>query len=414
MLRTGKMAISFVQNYLTETDDSQLQQKGKMRRPGEISNDKFSNNCKKLRALTKTLERAGGIFNKCAQLLSLYEEEKKVFGECIPFDTDKTTSILLSYFDNNVQNCKELIREISPAHFKSGSVGLIFRGTGNEDQDLILKIRYNNLYETTFEDLKIVETLVKYMYTFVDFNAVMTEIRKNVLLEMDFYNECAQHQILYNIWNNAGAAKIPKIYKKYCTGDILVSEYIAGIDMSELIARGSDEEKKRAIEKICYFIFKNLFHHNLLYSDLHYGNFIAAGDELYVVDFGCIQNIREGTVKLLGQLYFDILRGDDELIAATLENLGIIEDGISADSKNYLLKYIKFQYEPWISGREFKFTDEWLSISTDKNIEWMREWNLPSELVYFNKIPFGLYHILTKMNVPVNYGKIMRSVFDEK
>lgn len=417
MLRTGKMALSFVQNYFENDDEVESPPAKRMRRPGEVdtgANDKFTSDCKKLRALRKTLERAGGIFNKCAQLLSLYEEEKDVFSKCIPFDIQNTTNSLSSYFDTNKNSCREFIKEISPAHYKSGSVGLIFRGEGHAGENLILKIRYDNLYETTEDDLKIVGTLVKYMYKFVDFNVVMDEIHRNVMIEMDFYNECIQHQLMYNLWRNDEIVKIPKIYKKYCSENVLVTEYIEGMDMSELIARGSPAEKKNIVEKITYFVFKNLFHNNILYSDIHYGNFLTAAGELYVIDFGCVNHIRATTVDLLAQLYFDIIAGDNTSMIETLKELQIIDDEVSEDSRNYLIKYIKFQYEPWTAAGEFQFTDEWLSVSTDKNIEWMKEWKLPAELLYFNKIPFGLYHILTKMQAPASYGKIMREILSRR
>ena len=67
--------------------------------------------------------------------------------------------------------------------------------------------------------------------------------------------------------------------------------------------------------------------------------------------------------------------------------------------------------EPWIS-EEFEFTDEWLSVSVKKETELMKEWILPSNCVHLNKIPYGLYHILTKLKVKGKYKSLFKKLID--
>ena len=81
-----------------------------------------------------------------------------------------------------------------------------------------------------------------------------------------------------------------------------------------------------------------------------------------------------------------------------VERMEIINKDISLESKEYLYEYYKRQYEPWLSDN-FEFTSDWVKITDYKNIDLMKSWNLPSNLVYFNKLPYGMYHILGKMNL---------------
>jgi hypothetical protein len=82
-------------------------------------------------------------------------------------------------------------------------------------------------------------------------------------------------------------------------------------------------------------------------------------------------------------------------------DIGISTESISPESKEYLYEYFITQFEPWIS-KKFLFNQEWLDKVTAKNFELMKEWKLPEGLVYFNKIPYGTIHLLTKINSEIN------------
>ena len=40
----------------------------------------------------------------------------------------------------------------------------------------------------------------------------------------------------------------------------------------------------------------------------------------------------------------------------------------------------------------------------------MKEWNLPNDMVYFNKIPFGLFHLLTKLNLKKDFTAFFNNI----
>ena len=68
MLRSGSICLSFMYNYLTNGDDN-------------ISgNEEFDNKNKKIRCLTKTFEKYGGVLSKLAQILSFNDITSTVFS----------------------------------------------------------------------------------------------------------------------------------------------------------------------------------------------------------------------------------------------------------------------------------------------------------------------------------------------
>jgi hypothetical protein len=72
-----------------------------------------------------------------------------------------------------------------------------------------------------------------------------------------------------------------------------------------------------------------------------------------------------------------------------------------------LYKLFLMQCKPWITRGNFEFTEDWLQQSTTVKVEWLRQWKLPSELVWFLRISFGLNKILTYMRAQGDFSLIL-------
>jgi hypothetical protein len=51
-------------------------------------------------------------------------------------------------------------------------------------------------------------------------------------------------------------------------------------------------------------------------------------------------------------------------------------------------------------------------MSVKKETELMKEWVLPQDMVYFNKIPYGMYHILTKLKLKGGFLEVFDEIFN--
>jgi predicted unusual protein kinase regulating ubiquinone biosynthesis (AarF/ABC1/UbiB family) len=130
-----------------------------------------------------------------------------------------------------------------------------------------------------------------------------------------------------------------------------------------------------------------------------------------VLDFGCLQQINDNLLDNMRNLHRSIQKNDTEMFYKIIEEIGIIKNDISPESKKYIYDYFCIQYTPWTS-KEFEFTDEWLNMSVKKETELMKEWVLPQDMVYFNKIPYGMYHILTKLKLKGGFLEVFDEIFN--
>lgn len=406
MLRSGSICISFLYKYLTS----------------ENTKDKEDSGCEqlyarsnKLKCLSETFQDYGGVLAKLSQILSTNDQNSKVFSDCKPFSEKKTIEFLQKEYDNN-PDFFEKVENLDFNVFKSGSVGQVHKAVYNNNcqkDDIILKVQYVGLQEQVKTDLYIFDQLINYLYHFSDLTHAMVDIKTKLYEELDYKLELSNQLLMSKLWNNNNNIKIPKIIPEICNEKILGMYFVEADNINYFIDNSTYEEKNIIAKYIIEFIFTNIYKHKIFYSDIHYGNFLIKNNkELYVMDFGCLINLDDNLHMNLVNLHFSILNDDIEKFYIILKDMKIINDDISEKSKEYIYEYFKLQYTPWTSDN-FEFTNEWLDKSDYKNTELMKEWNLPPNIVYLNKIPYGLYNILTKLNANGNFKIIIDNILKD-
>jgi ubiquinone biosynthesis protein len=426
MLRAAGIGLDFLSNLIfeeeveeTETQKEVKNIRKKMRGPLESSNNNletedFEKNASTMRAMRKALAKNGGILTKISQILSADEEDtKETFENCKPFNLYETTEILKDYINRDVNNIHSFLKNVNYNNINSGSIGLIFEAWTYDDKPIILKVLYDGLYESAMEDLKIIDKVTKYVYTTMldNIDDIMGEIKETVSKELKFEIEAENHNLLYNLWKDDDDVFIPKMYLEYCNDKVLIMDKVNGHSLGNYLNIATKEQKNKVARTISKFIFTNLYKYNILWSDIHTGNIIIdEHDRCHFIDFGCIHNVDSEITDNLRNLYDAISYKDDAKIIKTSTDLKILHENVSAASKEYFIKYISYQYYPWTIDEVFHFTPLWMSFSTDKDVSFVKEWKLPKNLLYFNKLPFSLYHLLAILDAETNFCKLLRDI----
>lgn len=386
MLRTTSICFSYMLNYiksLGSTDES------------------LDTKNKNLLCLNSTLKKYGGLLSKISQMLCYEQYTDNVFSECKPVYRKKTINYIKEKYTN-----KKLDKGLTELDFKvikSGSVGQIHKGIFN-GKPVIMKVLYKGLKEQTKEDLKIVETIAKYMYSHTDLKDAMEDISNSIYMEFDFEVEKDNQEKISLMWKDDDDIVIPEIIPELCSSTELGMYFLKGPVLNDYIDSCSSEQKNKICEILTKFLFKNLYKDNILYSDVHGGNFIIEGEEddfkLAVLDFGCIQYIDDNVVSFVKQLHLLLSNpnfNEDEFFQILGDNEIIRKDDLSDEEKEYCLEFFKLQYEPFTS-EYFEFNTEWLKKISFKDVNKMKKWNLPKGMVFFNRFTHGLFCLYSNLN----------------
>lgn len=389
MLRSGSICISFLYKYLlSENETVEDSDSGKL----------LQKRANKLECLAETFQSYGGVLAKLSQILCFSNQNNNVFSDCKPFSQKKTIEYIKNEFKENPEFFSD-IKHIDFDVYKSGSVGQIHKAINKDDEEIIIKVQYVGLEEQMKSDLYILDKLISYLFHFADLNNAMIDIKTKLHEELDYKIELSNHKLIYDLWENNENIKIPKLIPELCTKTILSMYYVNADSLKDFINTSTQENKNIIGMRIIEFIFTNLYKYNIFYSDIHYGNFLVDKEnKLYVMDFGCLNMVSDKLLDNLKNLHLTMIDENKDYFYDIVKDMGIINNDISPESKEYIYEYFKLQFTP-LTTNNFEFTEEWLEKAIYKNTDLMKEWKLPSNIVYLNKVPYGLFHVLTKLKL---------------
>ena len=361
---------------------------------------------KSLKKLASVFSSYGGVLGKIAQTLSLENQQSNVYDNVRSLasdDTHKYVTDVLTKSDefNNIT--------VENSIYMSGSLGQVYKALDKDGEQIIIKVKYVNVDEETKGDLGIVKLLINYLMSGNHLQNALIDINEKMLEELDYSIEITNQINIKKIWDaQSSHIQIPTVYPDLCSSNVIVMEFMQDFkSMREFLVESNQDEKNKIGNLLIQFIFENLYLHNIFYSAIHYGNFlIKDNNTLCVLDFGCITYYEDVMISNLKTIHEKLYNQDKDGFFEIMTTIGILMDETSDESKSYCYDFFKLQYEPLLKDG-FVLTDEWVDMAGEKNTELMKEWGLPIGFIYLHKIPYGMYHILAKMNLQVDCGKYL-------
>ena len=360
-----------------------------------------------LKCLSAVFSKYGGVLGKIAQILSFENEDSDTFDKSNPLSSKKTHEHVMDVVSNQPKyKSVKFANEI----YRNGSLGQVYKGNF-EGSDIVIKVQYLGVKDQSSDDFSIIDFLVKYLYSINHLENAIIDIKSKMNDELDYRNELANQLMFYEMYKNNDGIKIPKVIPELCGETIVCMEYMKDyIDLTTFIKSSTQDSKNIIGNNMIKFVFESIYKNNLFYSDNHYGNFLVKDKTLCVLDFGCVDNISSDVLLTLKKIHKSMYESDKELFIQTMQDAKILTETTSEKSKQYCYDFFKLTYEP-LTTKDFVFSDEWVDNANEKEMQVMSEWSLPRGWIYLHKIPYGLYHILGKMNCNVNCGEYLYETY---
>lgn len=246
---------------------------------------------------------------KCTHLSKLYTRANSISNEDLNFLLDK-------YTDNKWKSQFEYIDKNPLA---TASVGQVHRAKLKSGEEVVVKVIKGDFKENFRKDVKSVKSFMNLILKIypklekvLDPRGIISHIEEYTLDELDLRNEISHGMILRKIYENnklhynLDKLKFPKIYEELSSENILVSEFIDGSTLDELLEnRDVDYEKLIELFHIhgFYTFVIGTFH-----GDIHPGNIILKGENIYFIDTGAIgrvsDRVRIGLYKFMENLSY--------------------------------------------------------------------------------------------------------------
>lgn len=290
----------------------------------------------------KRIQKKGLLAVKIAQTFALridfLSEEKcrhlaQLYSHTIPLPYEGIEQLLGSYTD---ETWRSHFAFIDPKPLGSASVGQVHRAKLKTGEDVVVKIIKKDFTKSFVRDANRLERFMKFLIFFypilkkvADPVGIIRSIKEFTLAELDLRNEVKHSKVLRDIYLknrekfNLTHLNFPKIYEKLSSEKVMVSEFIDGPTVDELL------EKKALPYKDLLEIFHihgfYMYVNGTFHGDLHPGNIIKKGEQYYFIDTGAISHV--GDKIRLGLFYFmaNLSKGDYDGCARSLNEMADVE-----------------------------------------------------------------------------------------
>ncbi len=286
----------------------------------------------------------------------------------------------------------------------SASIGQVHRGVWTDGRDVAIKIQYPGAGAALMSDLRQLSRMAKMTAGWIpgmDLGPILDELRDRMAEELDYRLEADNQAAFAGAFADDPDFCIPQLVRG--TQHVIVSEWVDGRPLSEIIREGTQAERDEAAQLYLEFLLAGPAESGLLHADPHPGNFrITPDGRLGVVDFGAVNRLPDGMPPELGRLLTAGLEGGADAVLAGLREAGFVKPSIEMDPER-LLQYL----EPFIAplrSDEFTFTRPWLRsvfahINDPRQPNYVLAYklNLPPEYLLIHRVWSGGIGVLSQL-----------------
>ncbi|MEW1636188.1 AarF/ABC1/UbiB kinase family protein [Streptomyces sp. NPDC093801] len=310
------------------------------------------------------------------------------------------------------EDWRELFEEFEDKPAAAASIGQVHRAVWHDGRQVAVKVQYPGAGEALLSDLRQLGRFAGLLGPLIpgmDVKPLITELRDRVAEELDYELEAEAQRTHADAFDGDEDVVVPDVVHQ---GDqVLVTEWLEGTPLSEIVADGTQEERDRAGQLLTRFLFSGPARTGLLHADPHPGNFrlISGADgrmRLGVLDFGTVDRLPGGWPKPIGRSLRMTLEGDAEGVYGHLCAEGFVKESIELDP-DAVLDYLKPIIEP-AEADEFTFTRSWLRgqaarIADPRSPAHQlgRQINLPPSYLLIHRVTLSTIGVLCQLGATV-------------
>lgn len=326
-----------------------------------------------------------------------------------PMPTSTVHSVLRERLGEDWQ---ELFLQFEDKPAAAASIGQVHRATWHDGREVAVKVQYPGAGEALLSDLGQLSRFARLLGPLIpgmDIKPLITELRDRVSEELDYGLEAQAQEAHAAEFADDPDVLVPAVVHQ--SEQVLVTEWIDGTPLSEVIADGTQEQRDRAGQLLARFLFSGPARTGLLHADPHPGNFRLVPDEksgwrLGVLDFGTVDRLPEGLPAPIGDSLRMTLEGEAEAVYELLCAEGFVKETVELDP-DAVLDYLLPIIEP-AQADEFTFTRGWMRTQAARIADPRspahqlgKQLNLPPSYLLIHRVTLSTIGVLCQLGATV-------------
>ncbi|MGE5763497.1 MAG: ABC1 kinase family protein [Mycobacterium leprae] len=286
----------------------------------------------------------------------------------------------------------------------AASIGQVHRATWRDGRAVAVKVQYPGAGPALLNDLTQLARLARLfavLHPGLDVKPLLTELKARVAEELDYTLEGQAQAAYADAFAGDRDILVPGVVA--ATDRVLVTEWVDGTPLSNIIREGGRASRNRAGLLLVRFLFSGPARAGLLHADPHPGNFRLLPDgRLAVLDYGAVNRLPDGLPEPIGRLLRLAVHGDADAVEAGLREEGFIRPDVDVHAGE-LLDYLAPMVEPVVAPT-FRFSRAWLRGEAARIADPRspaapigRRLNLPPAYLLIHRVTLGTVGVLCQL-----------------
>ena len=222
----------------------------------------------------------------------------------------------------------DVFKSFDEVPFKSASIGQVHRAVLKNGKNVVVKLKRPGIYETMASDTAEVKKILKFFQTIgVDTGNssefVLNDSIEYLLGEADYVQEVENALEFRRSLRQLEYIKIPRVYKKFCTEEMIVMEDVQTEKITDI--RNRKVNKKKVCEAIVNSYVHQTMNTGFFHADPHPGNLgISRNGKLVFYDFGLVIRLSDELKRGFADMFSCVIARDTRGIVEILIRLGVI------------------------------------------------------------------------------------------
>jgi predicted unusual protein kinase regulating ubiquinone biosynthesis (AarF/ABC1/UbiB family) len=299
----------------------------------------------------------------------------------------------------------------------SASIGQVHRARLFDGRVVAVKVQHSGIARAVESDLENVGMLESVLGTMVpkgvNAHGVLEEVKARFREELDYRLEAQRQTQFAEIFLDDPQIRVPAVIADRSSLRVLTSEFVEGGRLDD--AAGAPEAERRAYaEALWRFVFKGNLVGGMFNADPHPGNYVFQPDgRIAFLDFGCVQPITEKRMVPARALHRAAVERNDAEFAEQVRRIMETRGGLYED---LAIAYSRRCFEPLFAS-PYRVSRDYVralvvEIGEMKRVLFKKGGNfvpLPQGMLFMNRLQFGFYSVLARLDVEVDYAAVERA-----
>lgn len=305
--------------------------------------------------------------------------------------------------------------------FASASIGQVHRARLEDGREVAVKVQHPGIANAVESDLQNADVMGGMVATLgpkeLDPKAVLAELRARFTEELDYELEARRQNQFIKLHQGDAAIHIPEVIGDRSAKRVLTTTLSKGQTLED--ASLADEKTRRHFaETMWRFVFKGNLVGGMFNADPHPGNYIFQDGRVVFLDFGCVQPIEDDRLEMARNIHRAAMRKDEK---AFRDAAKVILNTRGGTYEKMAAEYSRRCFEPLFQS-PYRITRSYV-VTLVEGVKNMKEAvllkengnfvQLPPGMLFINRLQFGFYSVLARLDVEVDYAAVERGFLEE-